>query len=125
MIKGNTPELFVSDVDAAARYYTEELGFDLVARMPEDASQPAEYARVASGGAGFMFESTKDVSTKGVAFYIEVDDVDATARDLGARGANITEEPVDRWYGWREVTVHDRDGYKLVFTAPVEAAAKA
>jgi predicted enzyme related to lactoylglutathione lyase len=122
MIQRNTPELFVRDVEESIRFYIEKLGFDLEGRMPEDHSKPVEWAMVANGNASFMFQkpdSPKEAD--GVVFYLAVDDADAAIDHLRARGANV-EGPVDQFYGYREATVIDPTGYKLVFTSPIPAA---
>ena len=126
MIKRNTPELFVHDVDEAVRFYRDVLGFEVEGRAPEDSSQPAEWAMVKSGEVALMFggKRTKPGSADRVVFYLAVDDADATIEALRARGAAV-EGPVDQSYGYREATVMDPNGYKLVFTAPVPAAQRA
>ena len=122
MIQRNTPELFVRDVEESIRFYTERLGFQLEGRMPEDQSKPVEWAMVANGNASFMFQQPESPKQPdGVVFYLAVDDADATIDDLRSRGASV-EGPVDQFYGYREATVTDPSGYKLVFTAPIPAA---
>ena len=122
MIQRNTPELFVRDVDEAIRFYTETLGFQLQGRMPEDQSKHVEWAMVANGNASFMFQKPDaPKQADGVVFYLAVDDADATIDELRARGATV-DGPVDQFYGYREATVTDPNGYKLVFTAPVPTA---
>ena len=122
MIQRNTPELYVRDVEEAVRFYTETLGFQLEGRMPEDESKPVEWAMVAKGNASFMFQKPEEPKrTDGVVFYLAVDDADAAIEELTAGGARV-EGPVDQFYGYREATVIDPNGYKLVFTAPVPTA---
>jgi hypothetical protein len=122
MIQRNTPELFVRDVEEAIHFYTETLGFNLEGRMPEDQSKPVEWAMVTGGNAAFMFQKPDEPKrTDGVVFYLAVDDADATIEELRARGATV-DGPVDQFYGYREATVMDPNGYKLVFTAPVPTA---
>ena len=119
MIQRNTPELFVRDVEEAIRFYTETLGFQLEGRMPEDQSRPVEWAMVANGNASFMFQKPDEPKrTDSVVFYLAVEDADSTIEDLQAGGATV-EGPVDQFYGYREATVKDPNGYKLVFTSPV------
>ena len=125
MIQRNTPELWVHDIEEAICFYTETLGFRIEARMPEDQTKPVEWAMVANDNASFMFQHRDEPKlTDAVAFYLFVDDVDATVEDLRSRGAAL-EGPVDQFYGYREVTVTDPSGYKLVFTAPVPATLSA
>jgi predicted enzyme related to lactoylglutathione lyase len=121
MIQRNTPEIFVRSVDEAIRFYTETLGFELEGRMPEDQTKPVEWAMVANGNASFMFQRPDSPrQADGVVFYLAVDDADATIEELRNRGASV-EGPVDQFYGYREATVTDPSGYKLVFTSPIPA----
>jgi uncharacterized glyoxalase superfamily protein PhnB len=77
---------------------------------------------VVNGNASFMFQKRDEVKrTDGVVFYLFVDDADATSEALRARGASV-DGPVDQFYGYREATVTDPSGYKLVFTSPLPAA---
>jgi predicted enzyme related to lactoylglutathione lyase len=125
MIQRNTPELFVRDVEETIRFYTETLGFELEGRMPEDHSKPVEWAMVAGGNASFMFQKPDSPKqANGVVFYLAVDDADATIQELRARGASV-EGPVDQFYGYREATVTDPSGYKLVFTSSIPVAQRA
>jgi uncharacterized glyoxalase superfamily protein PhnB len=121
LIERNTPELFVRDVEEAIHFYIEMLGFELEGRMPEDHSLPGEWAMVAKGNASFMFQKPEGpTSATGVVFYLTVEDADRMITDLRARGATV-EGPVDQFYGYREATVTDPNGYKLVFTSPIPA----
>ena len=125
MIQRNTPELWVRDIEEAIRFYTQTLGFQVEARMPEDEAKPVEWAMVANNNASFMFQHRDEAKrTDAVVFYLFVDDVDATVEELRSRDAAL-EGPVDQFYGYREVTVADPSGYKLVFTAPVPATSSA
>jgi len=45
--------------------------------------------------------------------------VDALAEQAKPRGANVVSGPLDQPWNVRELTVLDPDGYKLVFTAPL------
>jgi len=119
MIQRNTPELWVRDIEEAIGFYKQKLGFQLDARMPEDESKPVEWAMVANDNASFMFQHRdEEKQTDGVAFYLFVDGIDATIEEIRSRGVAL-EGPVDQFYGYREATVTDPSGYKLVFTAPV------
>jgi predicted enzyme related to lactoylglutathione lyase len=77
---------------------------------------------VVNGNASFMFQRPDSPkSVDGVVFYLAVDDADGAIEELRARGASI-EGPVDQFYGYRQATVTDPSGYKLVFTAPIQAS---
>ena len=122
MIERNTPEFLVRDVDAAVSYYTERLGFVLDMRVPEDHGQPAEWAMVKRDNASFMFEKREPFGDgKGVDFYLNVTDVMELLDEFRGRGAEIIGEPENTWYGMRNVTVRDPNGYDLIFSSPVPA----
>lgn len=126
MIERNTPEILCADVDAAVRYYTEKLGFEVEGRVPEDATQPAEWAMVKRDAASFMFEKREPFgSGEGVDFYLNVKDVNKFLGELQKRGADVLGEPEDTWYGMRNVSVRDPHGYRLIFSSPVPAKEKA
>ena len=44
----------------------------------------------------------------------ETDNLDQFLESAAQRGANITEKPVDRPWGWREAVIADRDGNEFV-----------
>jgi uncharacterized glyoxalase superfamily protein PhnB len=122
LIERNTPEFLVQDVDATVRYYVEALGFAVDMRVPEDDAQPAEWAMVKRDGASFMFEKREPFGNgEGVDFYLHVTDVNVLLEELRRRGAEIVGEPEDTWYGMRNVTVRDPNGYELIFASPVPA----
>ena len=49
------------------------------------------------------------------AAYLYVEDVDALAADLTAKGIEILRGPVDQPYGCREIDIRDPDGHILGF----------
>lgn len=114
---------YVRDVDRSVRFYTEGLGLPLNHRAGD------EFASIAVGNGAILLHSQAEVKPgtlleKGLAaghhgvgtiLQIEVPDVDAFARDLGARGVAISYGPVDQPWGHRECYLYDPDGYNLVF----------
>lgn len=50
---------------------------------------------------------------------IHVDDVDAHYARTAAAGAEITDEPVDQPYGYREYSAHDLEGHLWSFQTPI------
>ena len=118
------PELFVPDVDAAARFYTERLGFTLL-RQEADGS----FAVVALGSAVVMLAQERLYGavggTLGAARGLGIDvrilvaDVDAAYRAARAGGVAIVHDIGDRYYGLRDFIVRDLNGYRLRFAAPL------
>lgn len=120
-----TVELFVEDVEASVRFYTEKLGFQL-SRMERDADgdNRATFAVLSLGSAAILIADRAlegDLALPpggGVHIRIMVDDVDAMhARALGA-GVPIVGDIADRSYGLRDFIVEDPDGFRLRFAAP-------
>ena len=97
MIQRNSPELFVRDVDEALRFYRDVLGFEVEGRMPEDNSQPVEWAMVKSGAAAFMFggNRVKPGSQDVVVFYLAVENVDQTIHELHSRVASLRGQSIN------------------------------
>jgi len=119
-------QLQVADLDRAARWYTEALGFRAIFTMPgpdgspllvhlrrsryQDllllhAARPREFGVSADEGVqlGFQFEGDWE------AFAALAD----RARGIG--GATV-EGPIETPWNTREVRVRDLDGYRVVFT---------
>jgi catechol 2,3-dioxygenase-like lactoylglutathione lyase family enzyme len=101
----------VSDQERAKSFYTETLGFDLLADNPFGDGQ--RWIQVGPKGAATSltlvtwFETMPAGSTKGI--VLECDDLDATYQELAARGVHfngpVQEEPWGRF-----ATFDDPDG---------------
>ncbi|HEY5786537.1 MAG TPA: VOC family protein [Microlunatus sp.] len=50
---------------------------------------------------------------------VHIDDVDVHYARAGAAGAEITYEPVDQPYGYREYSAHDLEGHLWSFQTPI------
>jgi uncharacterized glyoxalase superfamily protein PhnB len=59
----------------------------------------------------------------GVSYYIKVKNVDAFAKKLKKRRLKPLLPPKTQFYGLRDLTVVDLDGYRLVFFMPAPAPA--
>jgi catechol 2,3-dioxygenase-like lactoylglutathione lyase family enzyme len=121
-----TVTLFVKDLAAARRFYREVFGLPshfedencavfrfgpvqinlLDVRAAPELVAPAEI-----GGDGVR-----------VVMTIGVDDVDAVARDVAARGATLLNGPLDRPWGVRTASFCDPDGHVWEVAAPVSPA---
>lgn len=116
------PILAVPDVGAALDYYEKKLGFRAVARMGE----PANYGIAERDGHAIHFLRSRHPAASAPALggnvddgkggvYVEVEDVDACARDLVARGAAAALTPEDKPYGMRDFWLRDLNGYLIAF----------
>jgi len=121
-------ELFVPDVAAAVRFYTQNLGFHLHRVDPEGSDFP-EFALASLGSAVFMFmkdtyytggrEHLAAGRGEGVDIRIVVDDVDAFYTRTREAGMQLLHRIGDRDYGLRDFIVRDPFGFRLRFASPL------
>jgi catechol 2,3-dioxygenase-like lactoylglutathione lyase family enzyme len=110
------PELSVSDVRAAADFYTTKLGFSLGFTVGD----PPTMAGV-NLGVVQVFLQHGTPSPAGLSVYFVVDDADALHDFHRAGGVTIVVPPADRPYHLRDFRVRDLDGYELSFGHRLEA----
>jgi uncharacterized glyoxalase superfamily protein PhnB len=145
----NSVHLTVASVARAVRFYEEKLGFKAIDAFPAD--KPV-WAKVVLGGQVVMLGELPSLQEArqfgmdhaeievlkqdarafarggagvGVAYYLQVDDVDAYARKLKKRRVKPLLPPKTQVYGLRDLHLVDLDGYRLVFYAPAEPPAAA
>jgi len=113
------PQFVVPDVEAAAEYYVEKLGFTLIDYFLD----PPVYAMVIRDNVELHFSKSdsgqflpnnhhRKIATDA---YIHVEDLDSLHSELQARGAKIIEGPIERVYGMREIVIEDSNGFRLAF----------
>ncbi len=110
------PVLFVPDVKAAVRYYTEKLGFALRFDSPWD------YAGVGRDGIELHIGKGQapEASNRSADVYFIVQDIEALREELVASGAIPADQAViEQPYGARELHLTDPFGYRLGFSEPV------
>ncbi len=122
--------LIVSDLEASSDFYQSALGFKHIFTMPGPGGQPAlvhlrwmKYAdllivRPRPGEAPTSPKGT-GVSLNFNLFDRFGGDIEAFAAQAREKGANVL-GPVAQPWNVREVTVTDPDGYRLVFTVPID-----
>ncbi len=140
---GTMSALFTcKDTAAALRYYRDTLGFSVKETWPS-AEAPLWASLSLNGqtlmiGAPFDGEHCGDASASelefhkqssedflahpggaGVFLYLEVEDVDAYHAEVSERGGQPTAAPKDQFYGIRDFSVRDLDGYRLIFFQPL------
>ena len=107
--------LAVPDLEAAARYWGEVLGFE-----PE-AEQPDGWRFLMRDRCRVMLGECPDappvaaIGDHGYFGYVLVDDVDAYHAEISARGALIRSPPMDKPWGLREMAVGTPHGHRLAF----------
>lgn len=117
------PVLFVRDVDAAAAFYRDSLGFaiDFVY------GTPSFYGAVSRGGAVLHLKFVhQPVLAAGpedqdglISSFIVVEDVEALHEEFVTAGVTFTQPLTLQPWGWRDFIVTDLDGNGLCFAERV------
>ena len=122
------PTLIVKDLEASSDFYQEVLGFKHIFTMPGLVHlRWVKYADVLIAG----HRDGEDITgTKGAGVTLNFNMLDRFNGDLNAfatharqNGANV-HGPIEQPWNVREVTVLDPDGYRLVFTMPINVNLK-
>ena len=106
------PVLHVADVEAAAAFYRDVLGFTW------DFGDSA-YAVVWRDNSAIHFVRD-DENPKGIHLFQWVRDVDAYFKEVVGRGAQVDSEPESQAYGIREFAVRDINGVGIVFGQDID-----
>jgi catechol 2,3-dioxygenase-like lactoylglutathione lyase family enzyme len=108
------PTLAVSDIPAAADFYTKQLGFKLAFTWGD----PPAFAGVKLGGVQmFLSQGSPHPEAPSVCFV--VGDADELYEFHSASGVEIVVPPGDRDYGIRDYSVRDLCGNQLTFGHPL------
>lgn len=119
----------VPDIDAAVAFYRDVLGFSEGLHIPGLDGRP-QYATVWNGEATIMFARIEAVPPErrpylgtGVTLYIDLGDgdIDAFYRLLVGRGVRVIKPLKDEYWGARDFTVADLNGYHLTFARQMQA----
>jgi uncharacterized glyoxalase superfamily protein PhnB len=122
-----TPNLMVEDVNQTVMFYEDVLGFKLDQTVPEKGQ--FDWASVKSGEVEIMFQARASLSAEFPAFqehltggtltlFIRMHDI----QELYERVRNRVERVQDlnvTFYGMREFSIKDPNGYFLTFAEPV------
>lgn len=121
--------LIVKDLEASSDFYQNALGFKHIFSMPGPGGKPVlvhlrwvKYADLLIAGPR---DGTDLTGPKGLGVSLNFGmfdrfdgDIDAFAKHAREHGAQVT-GPISQPWNVREVTVLDTDGYKLIFTVPL------
>jgi uncharacterized glyoxalase superfamily protein PhnB len=121
-VKKITAVLLVEEVEPCVKFWTERLGFEKTAEVPDDGK--LAFAMLQKGGAEIMCQTYASVektdphgaalAPKGPTFlYIEVDDLAATL--AATKGAGMVMAERTTFYGSREFGIKDPAGHFLTF----------
>ena len=123
------PTLIVRDLEVSSKWYQDVLGFKLTFTMPGPGRQPALVHLRWVKYADLLIARPRDgkdlPGPKGVGVSLSFSmfdrsdsDIDAFTKHAREKGANVS-GPIDQPWNVREVTALDPDGYKLIFTVPI------
>jgi catechol 2,3-dioxygenase-like lactoylglutathione lyase family enzyme len=123
------PMLVVGDLEASTLFYQEALGFKHIFTMPGPGGAPALVHLRWVKYADLLITKARDgklsPELKGVGITLNFNlfdrfegDIDAFAGHAREKGAQVL-GPVNQPWNVREVTIMDPDGYRLIFTVPI------
>jgi PhnB protein len=116
--------LIVEDMEKSIAFYTQTLGFENTFQMPDPdgnlmhAELAWKNAHIMLGPVMWLAEELIPYRGAGVNFYITVeeeDDIDQYYAMVKGKGVNIVEEIKDQFWGDRNFSIKDPDGYQLTF----------
>lgn len=124
------PVLTVRDLDVSSKWYQDVLGFVHIFTMPGPGGVPMlvhlrwmKYADlllvISRDGQPVPEQCGAGVALNFTMFERPDPSVDSLSERAKGYGADVGPGPIDQPWNVRELTVHDPDGYKLVFTAPI------
>jgi uncharacterized glyoxalase superfamily protein PhnB len=122
MARDAVPLIHVVDVAATAAWY-QNLGFDLVESAEDDGL--LTWACMKFGDGEVMFNAGGSASRaprREVDLFLYVHDCDAWFAEVGGQ-AELIEGPHDTFYGMREFTMRDLNGFWITFAAHLEREA--
>jgi uncharacterized glyoxalase superfamily protein PhnB len=123
-LTGVTPNLVTNDIPRAVAFYRDVLGFSIRTTVPDAA--PFVFVLLERDGVNVFLNDLKTVRDEtpaatslvvgqsGVGMFFLIDDATAMWEQVRER-APVIMALKDQWYGMREFTVTDPDGYVVTF----------
>ena len=111
-IEFNHAMVYVRDLAAALKFYTNGLGFKVLDEYP------GAYARLLppKGGGTIALHVAapgEQISADGVRLYFEVKELDEVCLKLQTAGVQFTKPPTVMPWGWRHAYLNDADGHEI------------
>lgn len=107
------------DQDRALKFYTEQLGFEVATDQPFNDRQRWIELRIGNSGTRVVLFTPEGHEDRIGTFFngsLACDDVEATYRQLSARGVEFTAEPTRQPWG-TYATFKDPDGNQFVLSS--------
>lgn len=126
-MKSMSPNLMVYNVNDTIEYYRTFLGFELLRTVPEEGNY--DWARMRCGEVTVMFQTRESMNKNipqyvdaepgcGFALYVMVDDIQSLYNRI-KENVEVVVDMNDTFYGMREFSIRDLNGYILTFAEPV------
>ena len=136
-IRSISPLITVSSIESCLAFWTDRLGFELVATVPEDPNAPADtdqplgFAMLTSGETTVMLQSgaSLDLDLPGLSaevvpatamLFMKVDDLDAFIPRL--EGLEVVQDRRETFYGMDEIFVRSPCGTIVGLAAPIRTS---
>lgn len=121
-VKRITPVLYVKEIEPCVQFWTERLGFEKTAEVPE--GDRLGFVILQKNGAEIMYQSfasaekdapalAREISGGRTFLYVEVDKLDEVISAM--KGANLVLPLRTTFYGAREIGIKDPAGHMIVF----------
>jgi glyoxylase I family protein len=136
VIKGMTPLLQVYDMPTSMDFYCKTLGFEVGAVDDPKKSPHHDWVWLKRGEIDLMLNTAYESDQRpalpdpkrvaahdDVCLYFGAPDVDTVYHDLLAKGLKLN-PPTVAWYGMKQLTLHDPDGYAICFQWKAEPEKK-
>jgi glyoxylase I family protein len=132
-LRGVMALLWVYDMPRSIRFYRDELGFEVTNTSQVEGKDSFGWAMLRRGEARFMLNTIYDSdadrpspaplpeaqSQRDVWLYFDCADMAAAYVELREKGVDIS-APALTYYGMRQMSVVDPDGYRIWFQWPAE-----
>lgn len=127
-LKKVTPNLMVEDISQTVKFYEDVLGFKRDQSVPDEA--PYEWASVKNGEVELMFQARTSLSEDMPIFegmpiggtltlFVRMQGIQELY-DQAHQQVELVQDLFETFYGMREFSIKDPNGYVLTFAEPVK-----
>lgn len=127
-LKKITPNLMVEDISQTVKFYEDLLGFTLDRSVPDE--EPYEWASVKAGEVELMFQARTSLSEDMPLFegmpvggtltlFVRMNGIQELYDRLHNK-VELVQDLFETFYGMREFSIKDPNGYILTFAEPVK-----